>query len=94
MVATVIDALRRFLPAWLRGNPRPGEAQWRTIWAINQGRTAEMSERLHARDCGTREFRRYSPLPDHESLGRGRGADHSKIWFGKPLWRIMERKGC
>ena len=60
MVATVIDALRRFLPAWLRENPRPGEAQRRAIWAIHHCRTAEMGGHLHACDCGTREFHFHS----------------------------------
>ena len=60
MVATVIDALRRFLPAWLRKNPRPGEAQRRAIWAITHCRTAEMGGHLHACHCGTREFHFHS----------------------------------
>ena len=60
--ATVIDALRRFLPAHLREHRhRMGEAQRRAVWAITRCRTAEMGGHLHAcGSCGKREFRFHS----------------------------------
>lgn len=62
MAATVIAALRRFLPAFLRKHHRGlGEARQRAVWAINHCRTPEMGGHLHAcaRGC-TREFRFHS----------------------------------
>jgi hypothetical protein len=60
--ATVIDALRRFLPAHLRElRHRMGEARRRAVWAITRCRTAEMGGHLHAcGSCGKREFRFHS----------------------------------
>jgi Transposase zinc-binding domain len=56
MAATVIDALRRFLPAHLRKHHRAmGEAQRRAVWAITHCRTAEMGGHLHACECGKKE---------------------------------------
>lgn len=61
MPATVIDALRRFLPAHLRAHHRAmSEAQKRAVWAITHCRTAEMGGHLHACDCGKREFHFHS----------------------------------
>jgi hypothetical protein len=61
MAATVIDALRRFLPAHLREHHHAmGEAQRRAVWAITHCRTAEMGGHLHACECGKREFHFHS----------------------------------
>ena len=60
MAAAVIDVLRRFLPAFLRGKPALGKAQRRAVWAINHCRTAAMGGHLHACKCGTREFAYHS----------------------------------
>lgn len=60
MAATVIDALRRFLPALMRERPALNKAQWRAVWAIHHCRTAEMGGHLHACKCGTREFAYHS----------------------------------
>lgn len=62
MAATVIDALRRFLPAYLRDRRHAvGAARRRAVWAITRCRTAEMGGHLHAcGKCGTREFRFHS----------------------------------
>ena len=62
MVAAVIDALRRFLPAHLREHRHAmGEAQRRAAWAITHCRTAEMGGHLHAcGKCQTREFHFHS----------------------------------
>jgi hypothetical protein len=62
MAITVIDALRRFLPAHLREHRHAmSEAQRRAVWAITHCRTAEMGGHLHACDsCDTREFHFHS----------------------------------
>jgi hypothetical protein len=62
MAATVIDALRRFLPAHVCEFKRTmGDAQRRAVWAITHCRTAEMGGHLHACGaCGKREFHFHS----------------------------------
>lgn len=62
MAGTVIDALRRFLPAHLRDHRHAmGRAQRRAVWAITHCRTAAMGGHLHAcGKCATREFHFHS----------------------------------
>ena len=62
MTHTVIDALRRFLPAWLRDlGHAMSKAQQRAVWAITHCRTPEMGGHLHGCDsCKTREFHFHS----------------------------------
>lgn len=62
MAGTVIDALRRFLPAHLRDHRHAmGEAQRRAVWAITHCRTAEMGGHLHGcGKCEKREFHFHS----------------------------------
>lgn len=61
MAATVIEALRQFLPEFLRENPCLNHAQRRALWAIQHCRTPTMGGHLHAcGPCGTREFRFHS----------------------------------
>jgi len=60
MSVAVIDVLRRFLPAFLRGKPALGEAQRRAVWAITHCRTPVMGGHLHACKCGVREFHFHS----------------------------------
>lgn len=55
--ATVIGALRRFLPDFLRIHPVQGRARRRAIWAITHCRTAAMGGHVHAcQKCGTSRF--------------------------------------
>lgn len=62
MTATVIDALRRFLPAHVREKRHAmSGAQRRAVWAITHCRTAKMGGHLHACDsCGKHEFHFHS----------------------------------
>jgi hypothetical protein len=61
MAATVIEALRRFLPEFLNGHPPLNSAQHRAVWAITHCRTPAMGGHLHACEpCGTRQFRFHS----------------------------------
>ena len=62
MAATVIDALRRFLPGHLREYRHAmNKAQRRAVWAITHCRTAEMGGHLHAcASCEKREFHFHS----------------------------------
>jgi len=61
MAATAIDALRRFLPPFLRTRPPLEEAKRRAIWAITHCRTPEMGGHFLSCEKGcTREFRYHS----------------------------------
>ena len=61
MATTVIDALRRFLPPFLRTRSPLDEAKRRAIWAITHCRTPEMGGHLLTCEKGcTREFRFHS----------------------------------
>ena len=59
---TVIDALRRFLPAHLRDHRHAiSKAQRRAVWAITHCRSAEMGGHLHAcGKCHAHEFHFHS----------------------------------
>jgi hypothetical protein len=84
MAATVIDALRRFLPAHLREHRHAmGEAQRRAVWAITHCRTAEMGGHLHAcGKCATREFHFHSC--NHRSCPQC-GKDATAEWIERQL---------
>lgn len=83
MAATVIDALRRFLPAHLRDHGHAmSEAQRRAAWAITYCRTAEMGGHLHGCDCGTREFHFHSC--NHRSCPQC-GKDATAEWVEREL---------
>lgn len=59
--ATVIGALRRFLPDFLRDHPMQGRARRRAIWALTHCRTAAMGGHVHAcAKCGTSHFAYHS----------------------------------
>jgi hypothetical protein len=59
--ATVIGALRRFLPDFLREHPVQDHARRRAIWALTRCRTAAMGGHVHACvKCGTSEFAYHS----------------------------------
>lgn len=84
MAATVIDALRRFLPVHLRGHHHAmNGAQRRAVWAITHCRTAEMGGHLHAcASCNTREFRFHSC--NHRSCPQC-GKDATANWVEREL---------
>ena len=55
--ASVIGALRRFLPGFLREHPVLDRARRRAVWALTHCRTAAMGGHLHAcQQCGTTHF--------------------------------------
>ena len=84
MTHTVIDVLRRFLPAWLRDFGRAmGGAQQRAVWAITHCRTAEMGGHLHGCDsCKIREFHFHSC--NHRSCPQC-GKDATAKWVEREL---------
>ena len=84
MAATVIEALRRFLPAHLREHRRAmNAAQRRAVWAINHCRTAEMGGHLHTCDhCKKREFHFHSC--NHRSCPQC-GKNNTAEWIEREL---------
>jgi hypothetical protein len=83
MAHTVIEALRRFLPGFLKVGICLNDAQRRALWAIQQCRTPTMGGHLHACEpCGTREFRFHSC--NHRSCPQCGRAD-TKEWVRRQL---------
>ena len=84
MAATVIDALRRFLPDHVREHPHAmTRAQRRAVWAINHCRTAAMGGHLHACGaCATREFHFHSC--NHRSCPQC-GSNSTLEWVDRQL---------
>ena len=84
MTHTVIDVLRRFLPAWLRKfGHSMSKAQQRAVWAITNCRTAEMGGHFHGCDsCKTREFHFHSC--NHRSCPQC-GKDATAKWVEREL---------
>lgn len=83
MAATVIEALRRFLPDFLKSGPGLNSAQRRALWAITHCRTPTMGGHLHACEpCGTREFRCHSC--HHRSCPQCGRAD-TQAWVRRQL---------
>lgn len=59
--ATVIEALRRFLPDFLREHPAQDTARRNAIWALTHCRTEAMGGHVHAcTKCGSSEFAYHS----------------------------------
>jgi hypothetical protein len=59
--ATVIGALRRFLPEFLREHPAQDRARRRALWALTHCRTAAMGGHVYAcTQCGRSEFAYHS----------------------------------
>jgi hypothetical protein len=84
MAATVIDALRCFLPDHLREHQHAmTQAQRRAAWAITHCRTAEMGGHLHACDsCDKKEFHFHSC--NHRSCPQC-GKDATAQWVEREL---------
>ena len=83
MASTVIDALRRFLPAFLRENPFLDEARRRAVWALTRCRTAALGGHLHTcADCGRKEFAYHSC--NHRSCPQC-GHSATALWVGREL---------
>ena len=86
---TVIDALRRFLPAHLRDHRHAiSKAQRRAVWAITHCRRAEMGEHLHAcGKCHAREFHFHSC--NHRSCPQC-GKNATAEWVDRQLGKRVD----
>jgi len=83
MSATVIEALRSFLPAHLREYRHAmSEAQRRAAWAITHCRSEQMGGHLYACGCGKREFHFHSC--NHRSCPQC-GKDATAQWVEREL---------
>ncbi len=85
MANSVIGALRRFLPAYLAGEPALNSAQRRAIWALEHCRTPLMGGHLwDCGKCGRREYHCHSC--NHRSCPQCGRADTAD-WVNKQLDR-------
>lgn len=81
--ATVIGALRCFLPDFLCEHPVPDRARRRAIWALTHCRTAVMGGHVHAcAQCGTSEFAWHSC--NHRACPQC-GREATARWVGREL---------
>jgi hypothetical protein len=80
---TVIGALRRFLPDFLRVHPVEDRARRRAVWALTHCRTATMGGHVHACEkCGTTHFAFHSC--NHRSCPQC-GAQDTAEWVEREL---------
>ncbi len=83
MAATVIGALRRFLPALLREHPGQDRARRRAIWAITHCRTAALGGHVHGCSrCAESQFAYHSC--NHRACPQC-GRDATARWVGREL---------
>ena len=83
MSATVIKALRRFLPDFQAGNPFLEPAQRRAVWALTHCRTEEMGGHVNACPCcGKQAFHFHSC--NHRSCPQC-GSMGNAIWVKREL---------
>lgn len=81
--ASVIGALRRFLPDFLRENPVLDRARRRAVWALTHCRTAAMGGHVHACEkCGVAHFAFHSC--NHRSCPQC-GARDTAAWVDREL---------
>ena len=85
--ATVIGALRRFLPEFLSQSPHLSPDQRRAIWAIEHCRTATMGGRVFVCDqCGREHFAYHSC--NHKACPQcGRAA--TARWVERELGKLV-----
>lgn len=82
-MAKVIDALRAFLPAFLRSKPILDPARRRAIWAITHCRTAMMGGHLYAcKKCQGKTFAYHSC--NHKACPQC-GKDTTRKWVAREL---------
>ena len=81
--ATVIGALRRFLPEFLREHPAQGPARRRALWALTHCRTPAMGGHVHAcAQCGESRFAYHSC--NHRACPQC-GSDATAQWVEREL---------
>jgi hypothetical protein len=87
LAATVIGALRRFLPAFLKTEPPLSESQRRAIWAITHCRTAELGGRVFdCKPCGRFHFAYHSC--NHKACPQC-GAGATQRWVQRELGKLV-----
>jgi len=83
MAATVIGALRRFLPDYLRMHPAQDRARRRALWAITRCRTAALGGHVHGcRPCARTQFAYHSC--NHRACPQC-GKDATSRWVAREL---------
>ena len=85
--ATVLGALRRFLPDWLKTEPPLSPPQRRAIWAITHCRTAALGGRAFAcTGCGHVHFAYHSC--NHKACPQC-GAQATRQWMERELGKLI-----
>lgn len=83
---TVLGALRRFLPEFLKTGPPLSPQQRRAIWAITHCRTAALGGRAFACDCGQTHFAYHSC--NHKACPQC-GALATRRWVQRELTKLV-----
>ena len=85
--ATVLGALRRFIPEWLKTAPALSPQQQRAIWAITHCRTPVLGGRAFAcKECGHIHFAYHSC--NHKACPQC-GAANAHRWVHRELSRLI-----
>jgi hypothetical protein len=83
---TVLGALRRFLPEFLKTAPPLSPQQRRAIWAITHCRTAALGGDVFACDCGSMHFAYHSC--NHKACPQC-GAPATRRWVQRELRKLV-----
>ncbi len=83
---TVLGALRRFLPEFLKTGPRLSPQQRRAIWAITHCRTAALGGNAFGCDCGQLHFAYHSC--NHKACPQC-GAMATRNWVQRELRKLV-----
>lgn len=84
--ATVLGALRRFIPEWLKTAPALSPQQHRAIWAITHCRTPALGGEVFACKCGHRHFAYHSC--NHKACPQC-GAQAAHRWVQRELAKLI-----
>jgi hypothetical protein len=86
LIATVIEALRRFLPGFQKTAPPLSPQQHRAIWAITHCRTAALGGRVFDCRCGQVHFAYHSC--NHKACPQC-GAGATRRWVQRELNKLV-----
>jgi hypothetical protein len=84
--ATVLGALRRFIPEWLKTAPALSPQQYRAIWAITHCRTPALGGDVFACKCGHLHFAYHSC--NHKACPQC-GAQAAHRWVQRELAKLI-----
>lgn len=83
---TVLEALRRFLPEFLKTDPPLSPQQRRAIWAVRSCRTPALGGNVFACDCGEKHFAYHSC--NHKACPQC-GGQATRDWVQRELRKLV-----